>query len=84
MVKPAEVLARAHEEIHCLEPVRAACEDEPLTLERLSSAVFGGTSEVDVAATRGLIRSLIHARIPGAVPGGFGRSVAAAHSLLFP
>ena len=67
--EPGQVIARAYEEIHGLEPVRVACEDEPLTLERLSSTVFGGTSEADIAATRGLVRSLIHARIPGAEPG---------------
>ena len=67
--KPAELFARAYEAIHALEPVRVACEDEPLTLERLSSIVFGGTSAADIAATRGLVRGLIHARIPGAEPG---------------
>ena len=65
----ASILARAYQKIHGLEPVRAACTDEPLTLERLSSAVFGGTSEVEIAATRGFVRGLIHARVPGAEPG---------------
>ena len=67
--KPAEVFARGYKEIHALEPLRAACENEPLTLERLSSIVFGNTSNADIAATRGLVRGLIHARIPGAEPG---------------
>ena len=67
--EPAEVFARAYEEIHGLEPVRAACKNEPLTLERLSSKLFGGTSAADIAATRGLVRGLVHARIPGAEPG---------------
>lgn len=67
--EPSEIIANAYEEVHGLEPVRAACELEPLTLERLSSELFGGTSDVDRAAARGLIRGLIHARVPGAEPG---------------
>ena len=67
--EPSEVIARAYEKIHGLEPVRVACKQEPLTLERLSSDIFGGTSDADKAATRGLIRGLIHARVPGAEPG---------------
>ena len=67
--KPAEVFACGYEEIHALEPLRAACENEPLTIQRLSSAVFGSDSDIDIAATRGLVRGLIHARIPGAEPG---------------
>ena len=65
---PDEVIARAHEGICGLEPVRSACAQEPLTLERLASVVFGGSSVADKAAARGLVRSLIHARIPGAEP----------------
>ena len=65
----AEVLARGYEASYAFEPVRSACEDGPLTLERLSSEIFGSTSETDIAATRGLVRGLIHARIPGAIPG---------------
>ncbi len=67
--KPPEILARGYDAIHALEPVRAACEDEPLTLERLSATVFGSTSEANIEATRGLVRGLIHTRIPGAEPG---------------
>ena len=67
--EPSRIIARAYEEIHSLEPVRAACKQEPLTLERLSSDIFGGTSDTDKSATRGLIRGLIHARVPGAEPG---------------
>ena len=66
--EPAEVFARSYEQIHALEPVRAACENEPLTLARLSSRVFGNTSEKDIAATRGLIRGLIQALVLGAEP----------------
>ena len=65
----AEVFARAYEDIHGIEPVRATCENKPLTLECLASKLFTGTSEADIAATRGLIRGLVHARIPGAEPG---------------
>ena len=67
--EPGEVIARGYEEICGLEPVRAACEDQPLTLERLSSTVFGGTAEAEIKATRGLVRGLIHARKPGPEPG---------------
>lgn len=67
--EPSKVIARAYEKVHGLEPVRIACKQEPLTLERLSSDIFGGTSDADKAATRGLIRGLIHARVPGAEPG---------------
>jgi ATP-dependent helicase YprA (DUF1998 family) len=67
--EPGKVVARAYEAIRALEPVRSACEHEPLTLERLASAVFGGSSDADKAAARGLVRGLIHARIPGAEPG---------------
>lgn len=66
---PGEVVARAFETICALEPVRSACEHEPLTLGRLASIVFGGSSDADKAAARGLIRGMIHARIPGAEPG---------------
>lgn len=66
---PGEVIARAYEKIRGLEPVRAACEREPLTLERLASEVFGGASDADKAAARGLVRGLIHARVRGAEPG---------------
>ena len=64
--KPAELFARGYKKIHALEPLRLACENEPLTLEEISSIVFGNTSATDIAATRGLIRGLIHARTPGA------------------
>ncbi len=67
--EPSEVIARAYKKIRALEPVRVACNQEPLTLERLSSDIFGGTSDADKAATRGLIRGLINARVPGAEPG---------------
>lgn len=67
--EPSEIIARAYNEIHALEPVRVACKEQPLTLEHLTSAIFGGTSDVNIAATRGLIRGLIHARVPGAEPG---------------
>ena len=67
--EPSEVIARAYEKIRALEPVRVACNQEPLTLKRLSSDIFGGTSDADKAATRGLIRGLINARVPGAEPG---------------
>ncbi len=67
--EPGEVVARSYEAIRALEPVRSACEREPLTLERLASAVFGGSSDADKAAACGLTRGLIHARIPGAEPG---------------
>lgn len=64
-----EVIARAHERIRGLEPVQSACSQEPLTLERLASVIFGGSSVAVKTAARGLVRSLIYARIPGAVPG---------------
>ncbi len=67
--EPSEVIARAYEKIRALEPVRVACNQEPLTLENLSSDIFGGISDADKAATRGLIRGLINARVPGAEPG---------------
>ena len=66
---PGEVVARVHGHICSLEPVRLACSQEPLTLERLATSVFGGSSVDDKTAARGLVRSLILARIPGAEPG---------------
>jgi ATP-dependent helicase YprA (DUF1998 family) len=67
--QPGGDLAQAYEEIRALEPVRAASEQQPFTLERLASELFGGISDADRAAARGLIRGLIHARVPGAEPG---------------
>ena len=67
--EPDEVMARAYETICALEPVRSACEQEPLPLGRLAAAVFGGSSDAEEDAARGLVRGLIHARIPGAKPG---------------
>jgi len=62
-------LARAYEHIRALEPVRVAGAQGPFTLEHLSSDLFGGVSDEEKSATRGLIRGLIHARISGAEPG---------------
>lgn len=67
--EPRDDLARAYEKIRALEPVRAAGEQEPFTLERLASNLFGSTSDAEKAAARGLIRGLIHVRVPGAEPG---------------
>lgn len=64
-----KVIARVHQEICGIEPVRSACDQEPLTPERLAMEVFGSSSATHKAATRGLVRSLIQARIPGAEPG---------------
>ena len=65
--KPSEVIAEAYKKICVLGPVQAACAQEPLTLEQLSLKIFGN-SDADKAATRGLIRGLILARIPGPEP----------------
>ncbi|NLX97564.1 MAG: DEAD/DEAH box helicase [Rhodopirellula sp.] len=67
--EPGDDLARAYEEIRGLEPVRAVGEQEPFTLEQLASVLFGGASDADKAAAQGVIRGLIHARVPGAEPG---------------
>lgn len=66
---PAYDLARAYEHIRALEPVRVAGAQEPFTLKRLSSDLFGGASDTEQAATRGLIRGLVHTRVQGAEPG---------------
>jgi hypothetical protein len=66
---PGDDLARAYEHTCALEPIRSAGAQEPFTLERLSLDVFGGVSAAQQTATRGLIRGLIHARVPGAEPG---------------
>jgi len=51
-----------------LEPVRAAGEHGPFTLQQLAAGVFGGIEDQHLAAARGLVRGLIHARVPSAVP----------------
>jgi DEAD/DEAH box helicase domain-containing protein len=61
--------ARALEQIQAFEPVRAEGAQEPFTLQRIASEVFGGGSDAEMAAARGLIRGLIHARVVGAEPG---------------
>jgi len=63
-----EILARAFEEIRCLEPIQTAGKQEPFTFIRLASELFGDDSNAD-KATRGLIRGLIKARVPGSEPG---------------
>jgi len=67
--EPERNLAIALEHICALEPVRLAGQQEPFTLERAASELFGGASDAERAAARGLIRALIHARVLGAEPG---------------
>jgi len=62
-------LTRTYEAIQALEPVRLAGEQQPFTLTQLASTIFGGTSDSDIKAARGLIRGLIYARVPGSEPG---------------
>jgi len=63
-----EDLASAYRQIEALEPLRELGEEEPFTLHRLAESVFGGISESEMAAARGLARGLIHARQPTSVP----------------
>lgn len=61
-------LARCLENIGALELVRKAGAEEPFTLEELAETVFGGTSDSQISAARGLIFALTHARVPSAIP----------------
>ncbi|MBI4473474.1 MAG: DEAD/DEAH box helicase [Acidobacteria bacterium] len=62
-------LARTLDHICALEPVRQAGADQPFTLDRLALVLFGAASDAERLAARGLIRALIHARVPTAIPG---------------
>jgi len=62
-------LAESLEHIRALEPVRAAGVPGPFTLEQLSVGMFADESAEHRAAAKGLLRALIHARVPTATPG---------------
>jgi DEAD/DEAH box helicase domain-containing protein len=62
-------LAESLQHIRALEPVRLAGEPGPFTLEGLSTSVFTGGSLEHQTAAKGLLRALIHARVPTATPG---------------
>ena len=66
--EPGSDFVQAYEHIRALEPVRVAGRQEPFTLDRLASELFGGASDPHKAAARGVIRGLIQARVPGAEP----------------
>ena len=65
----AHDIANCLEQISALEPVRQAGATEPFTIEWLAKDVFGGESQTELAAARGLVRALIQARVPTAIPG---------------
>lgn len=66
---PELTLANCLETISAFEPVVRAGASAPFTLSHLANSLFGGASDIDKAASRGLIRALIHARVPSAIPG---------------
>jgi len=66
---PGLNLAESLSEICALEPVRVTGIDGPFRLEELANQVFGDASEAELVAARGLLRGLIHARVPTAIPG---------------
>lgn len=55
--------------IRALEPVRTAGVPGPFTLQQLSADVFADDSNEHQGAAKGLLRALIHARVPAATPG---------------
>jgi len=61
--------AQALEHIRALEPVRTTSVPGPFTLQQLSLDVFADDSAEHQAAAKGLLRALIHARVPAATPG---------------
>jgi Lhr-like helicase len=62
-------LAESLEHIRALEPVRATGVPGPFTLEVLSASLFADVSSECQTAAKGLLRALIHARVPTATPG---------------
>lgn len=61
--------AESLERIRGFEPVRVAGVPGPFTLEGLSASVFADDSAEHQTAAKGLLRALIHARVPTATPG---------------
>ncbi len=66
---PGLDLANSLEQIHALEPARLAGDQGPFTLGEFAQYAFGDAEEQHVAAARGLLRALVHARVPTASPG---------------
>ncbi len=66
---PKHDLAELLKQIFALEPVRQIGASAPFTPEGFATQVFCGSSGAEEAAARGLLRALIHARVPAAIPG---------------
>jgi DEAD/DEAH box helicase domain-containing protein len=62
-------LAASLQHIRAFEPVRTAGLSGPFTLEELSVGIFADNSTEHQAAAKGLLRAMIHARVPTATPG---------------
>ena len=69
--EPKRCLAYALEHINALEPVREAGENGPFSLEALAMSAFGNREPLSITAARGLIRALVNAQVPAAIPGEF-------------
>ena len=81
---PKHDLAELLKQIFALEPVRQIGASAPFTPEGFATQVFCGSSGAEEAAARGLLRALIHARVPAAIPGETFGASAAAHPLFLP
>jgi len=66
---PGRIFAESLNAIYALEPVRLAGSNGPFTHEQFANEVFGNDSGEELVAARGLLRALIHARVPTAIPG---------------
>lgn len=65
----SRILADSLLHIRALEPVRRAVNGRPFTLEEFAQSTFNGREAPQLAAARGLLRALVHARVPAATPG---------------